>query len=501
MARFICSLLRLHSLLFSLAVSSLFFSALSYSADYSWVISSNPAFGSFPSPSVACQTYTASTSFSYFGIARVSDTSFNCQRFNQSHTGPIAFSTAVRTGAGCTPPSVYNSLTFSCDAPPPDPCLPTVGLTIGSRVPMGVISSDSSSISHNDPPGAVCQNSCQYAWSGGPASNIYRFVEGLDNTVYGDYLYQGNGVSCSASNDPIPPQTVIQTKDSTRDKTSGCAAVVVDPQGGGTSQLCTTTDEFVEPGSLSCGQINDKWICTSNKPTPQAAKKTVTTETTTTTSPDGSTAKNDVRVTVVESCTSIKGCETSTTTSTTSTGTDSAGADTPGSSSCTGANCSGSGAASDELPAEALEPTCDPATDSAGCSDSSVSGDMSCDVEVVCSGDAIQCAILRQSKTDRCNAEDNSDYQNHSPEIDGLFSGPEFDPPEDDNFIDLSAIFSAGTRWLPSSCPADIPLNLSSVSRTVTFSFSSLCTLAEYAGYLFASLAALFFVRFVGGAL
>lgn len=499
-----------------LGVCSFFLSSFSFATDYYWKYYDGGAFGgiqniNFPSIKQACDysasvysstTYAVMPSTSYVGNYYPSGSSpgYQCV-IKLAYPSDMTVQKAslyprfVRYGDSCPVGQSYNSLTGECEG---DPCSDVVGQTIGHRVIVGVIEDIENTISHNDPPWTVCKDSCQFSWNGSHAARIYRFVEGLDNSIYGDYLYVGNGVSCSEAEETLPDQTVITSTEPTREKADSCSETVIDPQGGGTSQSCTSTDEYRDPGSLSCGQLGDKMVCTVNGKTPQAVKKTVTTETTKTDKPDGSKTEKKSIVTVVESCTAIKGCDSKSSTKTETSGTGADGTSSGGSSSCEGDLCTATGEDSAELTDEELEPTCDPATDPNGCGESSVSGDASCDAAPVCQGDAVQCAILRQNHTARCDAEDAGDYPGKVSDIDALLSGPEFEKPEDDSIVDLSAIFTTGTRFLPSACPAAIPLNMASMGRTINIEFTWLCTFAEYAGYLLVAMASVFFIRYVG---
>ena len=48
-----------------------------------------------------------------------------------------------------------------------------------------------------DPPGSVCGNGCQYAFTYTPASNVYVYSSGNPPGVFGIYSYTGNGIECT----------------------------------------------------------------------------------------------------------------------------------------------------------------------------------------------------------------------------------------------------------------------------------------------------------------
>ncbi|MTZ14927.1 methyltransferase [Pseudomonas sp. JL972] len=50
-----------------------------------------------------------------------------------------------------------------------------------------------------DPPGSVCGNGCQYAFTYTAASNVYVYSSGNPPGVFGVYSYSGNGIQCNES--------------------------------------------------------------------------------------------------------------------------------------------------------------------------------------------------------------------------------------------------------------------------------------------------------------
>lgn len=477
--------------------------------DYYWGLRGTGPF--FPNPTSACETLNGQPWGQYVGqyleltstVPTDNPELFNCiGKFHKSwgtpDTGLIGI--ATRYGSQCPVDTTYNPQAGSCDS---DPCKSSIGQTIGSRVTMGVIAATGNTISHNDPPGSVCQGQCQYAWNGSHASNIYRFIEGVDNSIYGDYLYVGNGVSCSATDTPPAPQPITATSP-VRNKDASCTGSVVDPQGGGVSSQCTATDEYRDPGALSCGQMNGQWLCTVGNPSPKAAKKTVTVDTNTVTNPDGSKTTTKSTVTVVKDCSGLKGCRDTTTGKIETTGTNADGS--PGSSTTTG-SCSGPGCGTgsgtgdsdgegegDGLSEEELAGTCDPATDPNQCGNKSAAG-LDCSVALACSGDAIQCAMLQEQKTQRCNSiYDNSVAGTINAQV---VADPSFTVSETE--VDASGLFNDGmnaARWLPSSCPGD--KSFSAMGFSYTLSMDPVCTAATTLSNIVVGLSMLFFALYIG---
>lgn len=139
------------------------------------------------------------------------------------------------------------------------------------------------------------------------------------------------------------------------------------------------------------------------------------------------------------------------------------------------------------------EGACDPKTDPNKCGESSVGGE-DCEAKESCSGDAIQCAIFRQQKAQRCADEefrkvDQKAISDLRSTLDSEFSGQQYQPLEatSANTFDLSGMIDTSSRF-SKSCPAvadfSIPW-LDGRTRTVSLSdvVSDLCTLLTFMGY------------------
>lgn len=85
---------------------------------------------------------------------------------------------------------------FTCDQPPaPNQCEATNGQTVSHEHLM------KSAVGQPtiDPPGSVCGNGCQYAFTYTAASNVYVYSSGNPPGVFGVYSYSGNGIQCNES--------------------------------------------------------------------------------------------------------------------------------------------------------------------------------------------------------------------------------------------------------------------------------------------------------------
>lgn len=104
----------------------------------------------------------------------------------------------------------------------------------------------------------------------------------------------------------------------------------------------------------------------------------------------------------------------------------------------------------------------------------SVSGGEGCDVTPTCEGDVIECAIFIQTWRGRCDGGiDEFVESDISSQISGL-GVDTLRAPDEDLTGTLTGIFTVGAS--ASTCPADLPLSLS--SGTVSLSFGPVCDVA-----------------------
>jgi len=122
---------------------------------------------------------------------------------------------------------------------------------------------------------------------------------------------------------------------------------------------------------------------------------------------------------------------------------------------------------------------------------------------VKCTGDAVQCAILRQQKELRCHAEKQADFEKHKPAIEAAVQGDKFQL-EEGSEIQLPSFINQGTRFLPATCPSAESFSLrTGGGRSFQLSYEPLCRAASDLSGLFVAvatvLAALYVGRSVGG--
>lgn len=131
-------------------------------------------------------------------------------------------------------------------------------------------------------------------------------------------------------------------------------------------------------------------------------------------------------------------------------------------------------------------------------SDGSASG-LGCDKPLVCTGDAVQCALLQVQKAQACADEKARDFEGHKGQIESLFSGTEYSRDNEEE-ITVPSFVDGITRFLPSNtCPADATVSLGSFGgRTLRFSFEPICSFATILGPLIVIAATVFSALYVG---
>lgn len=128
------------------------------------------------------------------------------------------------------------------------------------------------------------------------------------------------------------------------------------------------------------------------------------------------------------------------------------------------------------------------------------SGD-ECDAPLSCSGDAIDCAVLKQEKALRCAYGAQTDYDKHKDEIKAAVTGDKFEI-DDSTEIEIPSFINQGTRFLPSSCPADKSFSLKTGGgRSFVMTYEPLCAAASDLGYLIVIAVGCFCVLYVGRSL
>jgi hypothetical protein len=121
---------------------------------------------------------------------------------------------------------------------------------------------------------------------------------------------------------------------------------------------------------------------------------------------------------------------------------------------------------------------------------------LQCEAAVSCSGDAIQCAIAKTQKDTKCILQDAFDYPSQKTDVETAFQGEAF--VMDTEEIDIPSFIGQGARFLPSTCPAPIPLALS--GKTLQLETQPFCTFANDLSYLIVAFATLAAALYIGRA-
>lgn len=420
-----------------------------------------------------------------------SETSATCvfPKYDQSGSryGEITYG-ITRYGDTCPSGSTYDSSTGGCQ---PDQCATATGEFVheynaGSLDP---------SVPPSLPPSSICESGCLYNRTAA-VKGCNRFLEattGKDlDSVYCKVVYQGAGSQCT-TNSPPPGSVFDQPParppaDSTPQFTSEnqCGDWVTNADGSQT-RSCNSTEQLKEPGQLNCDNAGEYLQCTTGKPAPRFEDTSKTEQTTKTTNPDGSSTTETSTTTDKTVCVGTKPCTSTTANETSTSGTNADG--TPGdeSKACTGNGCTSEGAEEgEEEGAERLA--------AAG----------SCDAGFTCSGDAIDCEVLRQQKEQLCLAEEMADFPKHQSAIEAAVTGDQFQLDEGSGVIDVPSFINQGTRFLPSACPTAERFSLITAGgRSFELSYEPLCRAASDLSGLFVAvatvLAALYVGRSVGG--
>jgi len=424
--------------------------------DYYWygALSGNTQFST---PTEACSVWSG---FKGGPIIFDSDNKAVCNHLNGLYS-------VLRGGSTCTAPSTYDSATRSCVAPS-NKCAILKNTAIPSFKFKSTTASPSSTIS---------KNGC--AINLGTGICVTRTAPLFDCTF--------SGVVTGELLEPSPGQ---ETGDCTGDqctqgqpqkevKDDPCAAI---PAGSGFT--CTATKSEDNPGKSQCGTANGAFVCVDNpKPTSNVSKSDISQAVTN--NADGSTTIKTTTTTTTTDCKGIGNCTTGTTTNVTTGGTNANGTNKPNSSNCTGPECGGGKVDAGTGAGDGTEDT--PPKD-----ESSVSGDMACAAVVACSGDVIQCAILRQEQQARCadvKFRDISDgpVNDAKSAMATEFSASDYQPlkAQGDDVHDFSSVIKTDS-FLSKSCPVlpSIDIPFAQFKTRLDFNMSGLCDFLTYLGYL-----------------
>lgn len=457
MWNFICTSRRMILLSTRFLLGSLFFlqAADVFADNYSWGVKSYgqssgstfyyfPPDGRFTDPGAAA-AYAASKSPDRIvdNLRRISDTTWRFRSRHPSQSFGVE-ADIYRGGDSCPEGEQFNGMTGQCETD----CSTTVGQTMLVRGDNAqVFNSNGTNYVLSNAPDSICTSSCNYTPSSSFAAGCY-LVAGSSDTGFCNYIVEGTGESCSGQNltpadmsgAPLNPPPEPTDPDEPPAEPDPCHGVPGYEWNGTT--CIKTPDDGGSDGGGDDGTGGG--------------------------SGDGS-------------------------------GGGTGGGTGDGGDSGTGDGGSGGGGGDDGAGdgsgggnGGGGSDGCDPATDPT-CAPSQVTGE-ACDVNVVCSGDAIMCAILRQEKAQKCADEEFRDLS--QPRIDELkssleqsFSGEEYQPLEadSDSTFDLSNMIDTSSRF-SASCPVIPPITTHFGPQTVVIPIgdliSMICPYLSWIGYL-----------------
>lgn len=346
----------------------------------------------------------------------------------------------TRGGSGCTSPAVYNSQTGACEMPPPECPVGDPSIFKGSTG--SVVTVNGANYVNSEAPSSACYEQCSYTVN--PRTQSCFLEKGSINTGFCNYLGESTGENCSSPNTPLgqtgdplnPPETPDVPPSDPNDP--GC------PEGWSWSGTTCVRDTPPDPGDGDGDGGDD------GEP-----------------GDGGGGGPGD--------------------------GGGGGGGDGDGEGDGGGDGDGGNGGLPGDGDGEG-DGTCDPSKDPS-CAPGSVSGP-GCDQPLVCTGDVVSCAILKQQKDMRCHAEEQADYESKKADIDSLFQGDKFEIEEQN--VDVPSFVDRATTFLPRTCPVDQRISVSSGS--ISMSYEPLCVLAEGFSWIFVAFTTVFCAIYVGAA-
>jgi len=389
------------------------------------------------------------------------------------------YKTIVTSNTSCPSGYTYSSETGLCEPDTPSPCEWASTDFFDHMHKYGDLGANGSVTNLTPPPDSICHNSCVF--SNPTALNTrecFRFVSGDPAGAFCMFNYRGTDQECTAGDTPA---TAKPPTEPTSSDSSECTNKVTDVEGR-VSYICTSTSHYEDPGNMNCGDAGDGAVtCFPKTPSPTSTTTTVEQDVTETPNPDGSTTTDTTTTTNTTHCSGVGSCSTTTSVSNNTSKTNADGSPGGESSTCTGTGCKDSEGNTQDDRKEEEE------------SKPSVSGE-SCGVPVVCSGDVIQCAILKQQKEESCLTKEAGDFESKKADTEALVQGEQFQTGEKD--IQVSSFITGSTRFLPASCPSAESFNLSVGSYEI--SYQPICSLAEAMGPLIVAVSAFLAALYVG---
>jgi hypothetical protein len=414
----------------------LFYSPVASALDYYWTVTGFE--GQYSSPIEACEAKrTGATVYDSSTIElNAAGTSGDCKAPNWQNI-IVTFGTARRFGDSCpNSDDVYNPVTGTCD----QNCSNTEGQQLAARGPISPVITDNDGIRTivTEPFTSACFTGCSYEIQSSFSDRLScALTSGSTTEGFCNYRVTGTGESCPASTgvpasagDPRDPNDPPPTD-------PGCPPPYV-----WTGDFCTTDpDDGDGPGD---GGGDDGG---GSGPGDGGGDD------------GGGSGPGDG-------------------------GGDDGGGSGPGD----GGGDDGGGSGPGDGGGDGEDPGCDPSTDPS-CAPSSVTGE-ACNVQLACTGDALQCAILRQQKKQSCADEEFREITQEKTNelkstLDSHFAGEEYQPIEatPENTYDLSNMIDTSSRFA-SGCPV-IPDIVFSYGNAVSVPIGQIMTmLCPYLGWL-----------------
>ena len=392
-----------------------------------------------------------------------------------------------RHGDGCTD-GTYDEVIGGCVPREEDKCLPTYGNPLDHEHYLGAIVLGV--FPESSPPSALCEDSCQYdGWE--LIRQPYRYQSGTPPGAFAAYRYFGNGQQCAAGDAEASAPGAGEAETEKNNKCDNKVCLTSDENGvcQQYTYSCEASETHTEPPTgCDFGKVNGEPVCVPNSPGPKLTEKDVKTDVEEKINEDGSKDTTTTTTTTTTNCNGEGSCSTSTTTNVNNKHTNADGSDGGESSTCTGPDCKDpSGKSPNDKKQEQEEKEEN---------ESKVSGDASCAAVPSCTGDAIQCAILRQTHTQRCADEkfQEVDAEELVAGVTGDMSGEGFQPfgeGERGNF-DLAGMIDTSST-IGGSCPALPPITFTirGVTKSVEFGtvMAEICKYASWFSFLMVAFA------------
>lgn len=412
------------------------FSGGAFASEYTWNLHGRTVH--YPSPIAACKSfgdiYGAGTTHT---VRKITDILFVCTSKAASGNGSLD-TNIYRSGDTCPVDFVFDTESGEC-VPPPHQC--EVGDVIGPYKYTGVLSGGFV-ITTPPAPTSACKNGCEYSRKS--QSN------GCQTGHFGtfcSYEYVGTGVECTA--DP----------DNDMGGDSGDGPNANDGGDGG---------EGAGDGSDG-GNNGDGGDDNSGNPQDDVPE-----------APPSSNAEGDAQESTLQEVKSVLGTlSKETTTRKIESGINKGNSLLGEIKDALNNLPNGGGGSGDGDGDEDAEPSAEVGS----CSDA-----------LVCSGDAIQCAMLQVQKNQLCAYQITPEVEQ---QIKSVFEGEENQLETKE--IAVGSLFTDGlnaARWLPSSCPVGESVTV--MGRSYSISWQPLCTFASSLSALIVAMASIFFIVYLG---